>query len=144
MSEYCTIQEVIRITHTTPEKMGINEEENPTEFEDTLTQWIRYASALIDDYTENPLTAEDIANETTKKVVYEDVASRIVANRCALSEAYKNYSVVQIDDWDNGKLPSDIFNNNLKDLLKKYKVDKEVETASNIGMYVVTGEDLWK
>ena len=144
MSEYCTIDDVIDITQTTAEKMGIDSEKYPDKLEQVLTKWIKYASALIDDYTCSPLTELDIEEETTKKLVYEDVCSRIVANRCALSEAYKNYAVITMEDWNLGRIPENIFNDDLKKALNKYKIEEEGEKASNIGMYVVTGEDLWK
>lgn len=144
MSVYCTIDDVIDITQTTAEKMGIDSEKYPDKLEQVLTKWIKYASALIDDYTCSPLTEIDIEDETTKKLVYEDVCSRIVANRCALSEAYKNYAVITMEDWNLGRIPENIFNDDLKKALNKYKIEEEGEKASNIGMYVVTGEDLWK
>lgn len=144
MSLYCSIDDVKDITQTTAEKMGIDSEKYPNKLDEVLTKWIKYASALIDDYTGSPLTETDIEEETTKKLVYEDVCSRIVANRCALSEAYKNYAVITMEDWNLGRIPENIFNGDLKNMLNKYKIEEEGEKASNIGMYVVTGEDLWK
>lgn len=140
---YCRTEDVIRITRTTPEKMGIDEENNPQEFEELLTRWIQYATALINDYTKSPLTQTDMDNDTTKKLIYEDVCSRIVANRCALSEAYKNYAVLTVEDWTLGKIPENVFGDELKHNLDTFKKEEESE-ASNIGVYVVTGEDLWK
>lgn len=140
---YCTTDDVIGITRTTPEKMGIDETENPNEFTEILTRWIQYATALINDYTKSPLTSNDIENDTTKKLIYEDVCSRIVANRCSLSEAYKNYAVLTVEDWNLGKIPENIFGDDLKSNLDTFKKEEESE-ASTIGVYVVTGEGLWK
>lgn len=142
MVMYCSVEDVIHITRTNADKMGINADENPDELEKVIGRWIQYASALINDYTRSPLTDNDIENETTKKLIYEDVCSRIVANRCALSEAYKNYAVVTIDDWDLGKIPENIFSDDLKRTLDNYKLD-EVAEQREIGVTVVTGEDLW-
>lgn len=140
---YCTIDDVISITRTNPEKMGIQSNEAETEFETILNRWIQYATALIDDYTRSPLTDTDITEETTRKLIYEDVCARIVANRIALSEAYKNYAVLTVDDWQLNKIPSNVFSDDLKSLLDKYKREEE-GTATNINITVVTGADLWK
>ena len=140
---YCSVDDVIHITRTNAEKMGIDEEANPDELNNVITRWIQYASALINDYTRSPLTEADTENDTTKKLIYEDVCSRIVANRISLSEAHKNYAVVTIDDWNIGKLPENIFSDDLKRALDNYKLD-EVAEQREIGVTVVTGEDLWK
>lgn len=143
MTMYCSVDDVLHITRTTANKMGINEKENPDELDTIITRWIKYASALINDYTRSPLTEYDIEEETTKKLIYEDVCSRIVANRIALSEAYKNYAVITNDDWSLGKIPENIFGDDLKDALSSYKLDEVAETRE-IGITVVTGENLWK
>lgn len=143
--EYCSIQDVISITRTNPEKMGIkgDTEEANDEFTQTLTRWIQYATALINDYTRSPLSEQDILEDTTKKLIYEDVCSRIVANRIAMSEAYKNYSVLNVEDWQLGKIPENIFDASLQRALDQYKKEEE-GMKSRIGITVVTGEDLWK
>lgn len=146
MVEYCSINDVISITRTNPSKMGItgtDQEQVQTEFEQIITRWIQYATALINDYTRSPLTENDILEDTTKKLIYEDVCSRIVSNRIALSEAYKNYAVLNVEDWQLGRIPENIFDDALKNALDQYKKEEE-GIKSHIGITVVTGEDLWK
>lgn len=146
MVAYCSISDVISITRTTPEKMGITGEDSETvqtEFETIVNRWIQYATALINDYTLSPLVEEDILEDTTKKLIYEDVCSRIVANRIALSEAYKNYAVLNVDDWQLGRIPENIFGDDLKKALNQYKME-EAGNKARIGITVVTGEGLWK
>lgn len=146
MVEYCSIKDVISITRTNPEKMGITgttEEEITTEFETVIQRWIQYATALINDYTRSPLTPLDIEEDTTKKLIYEDVCSRIVANRIAMSEAYKNYAVLNVEDWQLGRIPENIFDDSLKNALDQYKKEEE-GVKSRVGITVVTGEGLWK
>ena len=146
MKAYCKVQDVINITRTNPEKMGITETETEDvqeEFNNILCRWIQYATALIDDYTRSPLTNTDFEYDTTKKLIYEDVCSRIVANRISLSEAHKNYAVLTVDDWQLGRIPENVFGDDLKSLLNRYKQEEEGIKAS-VGVSVVSGADLWK
>ena len=146
MKAYCKIQDVINITRTNPDKMGITETETEDvqeEFNNILCRWIQYATALIDDYTRSPLTSTDFECDTTKKLIYEDVCSRIVANRISLSEAHKNYAVITVDDWQLGRIPENVFGDDLKSLLNKYKQEEEGIKAS-VGVSVISGVDLWK
>ena len=141
---YCTVQDVINITRTSPEKIGITESDDAEEeFNNIICRWIQYATALINNYTRSPLTSTDIEFDTTRKLIYEDVCTRIVANRIALSEAYKNYAVLTVDNWELGKIPENIFGNDLKGLLDKYKLEEE-SIKSRVDVGVITGADLWK
>ena len=140
--KYCTVQDVIDLTGVTADKMGIDEEETELNAEEIIDKWIEYASALIDDYTQNPITPKQLELEDSririKKLVYEDVATRIVGNRIALREAYKNYAVLKIDDWSVGSIPSDIFTDNEKEDLSRFK-EEETQEQSRIGIITVTG-----
>lgn len=140
--DYCTITDVIQLTGVTCDKMGIDEDDDYT-LEDVISKWITFASALIDDYTENPITQAQIDSNSnlvqTKINVYTDVCSRIVANRIALREAYKNYAVIKKDDWSIGNIPSDIFTDNEKEDLDYYK-NEEITEKTVIGVTAVTGK----
>ena len=143
MISYCTIDDVLQLTGVTEDKMGIDEDDNYT-LEEVITKWITFASALIDEYTGNPLTQEQYeAEEPTRQVeirknVYCDVCARIVANRVALREAYKNYAVIKKDDWSLGSINSDVFTDNEKADLDQFKND-EITTKTIIGISAVTG-----
>lgn len=140
--DYCTITDVIQTTGVTSDKMGIDEDDDYT-LEDVITKWITFASALIDDYTQNPITESQLETGSqlveTKRNVYCDVCSRIVGNRIALREAYKNYAVIKKDDWTIGNIPSDIFTDNEKNDLDHYKNEESIEKTV-IGITAVTGK----
>lgn len=139
---YCTVEDVIQLTGVTADKMGIDEEETGYTVEEVIEKWIEYASALIDDYTQNPITENQLNTESSafriKKLVYEDVAARIVGNRIALRESYKNYAVLKIDDWTLGNIPSSIFTDNEKEDLNKFKEEEDIE-KTKLGFMAVTG-----
>ena len=143
MISYCNIDDVLQLTGVTEDKMGIDEDDDYT-LRDILGKWIMFASALIDEYTGNPISETDFIdpepprNVQIRKNVYCDVCTRIVANRVALREAYKNYAVIKKDDWTIASVKSDIFTDSEKADLDPYK---EEQTTSNtiIGISAVTG-----
>ena len=142
MIKYCSIDDVKNLSRVTTNKLGL--EKTETEKLDTiLTDWIEEASALIDDYTENPLTADEVNNKTTKYYVYKNVATRIVANMCALSAAYKSFSVVKVNDWTIRTVPSEIFPDMMKAELSGYKTET-TGTSTKFGILTVTGEGVIK
>ena len=143
MISYCNVDDVLHLTAVTEDKMGIDEEDDYT-LEDVVNKWITFASSLIDEYTGNPLTIEQLNDENPsrhieiKRNVYCDVCARIVANRVALREAYKNYAVLKKDDWSIGSIRSDIFTDSEKADLDQFKQD-EIQTRTIIGISAVTG-----
>ena len=142
MNFYCTVDDVIQLTGVTNDKMGIDEEEDNYTLEDVILKWIRFASSLIDEYTQNPLTEEQLLSDArihvVKRNVYEDVSARIVANRIALREAFKNYAVIKKDDWTLGNINTDIFTDNEKKDLDQFKEEESVD-KSTVGVMAVTG-----
>lgn len=140
--KYCTVNDVLQLTAVTADKMGIDEDD-PYTLEDLIDKWIEYASALVDNYTDNPIREDDLINNPsdvtkTKKLVYEDVTSRIVANRIALRESFKNYAVIDKDDWTIGNVPNNVFTDNEKMDLSDYKAE-EAQNKIILGFGAVTG-----
>ena len=115
-----------------------------TPISDVISKWISFASSLIDEYTGNPLTEEQLTMiEPPRAVlirrnVYCDVCTRIVANRVALREAYKNYAVIKKDDWTIASVKSDIFTDSEKADLDQFK-EEETTGKTVIGISAVTG-----
>ena len=109
MIKYCTINDVKNISRVTHKKLGLDKEKDKDKLDEILDDWILEATALINDYTQNPLTTEEHEAQGTKYYVYKNLSSRIVANMCALSAAYKSHSVVKVNDWTIKTVPSSIF-----------------------------------
>ena len=116
MITYCTIDDVKDLSRVKPNKLGLNDNDEE-KLDSILENWILEASALINDYTKNPLTQTDIEEENTKYYVYKNVSTRIVANMCALSSAYKSHNVVKVNDWTIRTVPSEIFPTTMKNEL---------------------------
>ena len=131
---YCSIEDVKDISRVKPNKLGLAEDAE-TQLDNILEKWILEASALIDNYTQSPLTDDDVNNTTTKYYVYKSVSSRIVANMCALSSVYKSHNVVKVNDWSTTLIDNNIFTNGLKGELANYK---EETTMSSGGFNALT------
>lgn len=141
MIPYCTIDDVKNISRVTPNKLGLDKEKQPTKLDEILSKWILEASALINDYTNNPLTTNEYEAEGTKYYVYRNVSSRIVANMCALASAYKSHSVVKVNDWTIRTVPSEIFPKTMKEELTNYK-NETTGTSLGFGILTVKGRGI--
>lgn len=139
---YCTIDDVKDISRVTHKKLGLDKETEYEKLDQILEQWILQASALINDYTKNPLTEQDIQQENTKYYVYKNVSSRIVTNMCALSSAHKSFSVVKVNDWTIKTVPSEIFPTNMKGELNNYK-NETTNSSTNFGILTVKGRGIF-
>ena len=135
MISYCTVEDVKDISRVTHKKLGLDKSTEEEKLDEILTKWILEASALINDYTGSPLTEADVQEENTKYYLYKNVASRIVANMCALASAYKSHSVVKINDWTLRTIPSEIFPVSMKEELNNYK---STTTSNSLGFGVLT------
>lgn len=139
--EYCSIDDVKNISRVTHKKLGLDKERDKDKLDTILLEWIREASALINDYTKNPLTTEEAEAQDTKYYVYKNLASRIVANMCALSAAYKSHSVVKVNDWTINTVPSRIFPVEMKAELNNFKEETDLSGAS-VYILTATGKEL--
>ena len=141
MREYTTVDDVKNLSRVNPQKIGLDPDTEADKLNIILAEWIREATALINDYTGNPLSESDVTEQNTKYYLYKNVATRIVANMCALSSAYKSHSVVKVNDWTIRTIPSEIF----PDIMKKELSDWKLESNNNstgFGILTVTGEDI--
>lgn len=134
MIPYCSVDDVKDISRVTHKKLGLDKAKEFDKLDQILEKWILEASALINDYTNNPLTIKEMEAEGTKYYLYRNIASRIVANMCALSAAYKSHSVVKINDWTIRTVPSEIFPVAMKEELENYRA----ETGGSLGFGILT------
>lgn len=141
MITYCTLNDVKNISRVTHKKLGLDKEKDKDKLDEILDEWILQATALITDYTKNPLTSDDVENTTTKYYVYKNLASRIVANMCALSAAYKSHSVVKVNDWTIKTVPSNIFPEDMKAELDNYKEEQDL-SGTSVYILTATGREL--
>ena len=137
MDVYCSIDNVKDLSRVTPKKLGLDKAEIG-KLDEILEEWICEATALINDYTMNPLTSDDFEKQSTKYFVYKNLATRIVANMCALSSAYKSHSVVKYNDWSIKTVPSEIFPTAMRKELDNYKSEVS-ENSTKFGVLTVTG-----
>lgn len=142
MIKYCTIDDVKNISRVNHKKLGLDKVKEADKLDEILDEWILQASALIDDYTKNPLSPAEAENKGSKYYLYKNISSRIVANMCALSAAHKSHSVVKVNDWTIKTIPSEIFPSGMKEELDNYKEEQDV-TGQSVYILTVTGKELY-
>ena len=142
MIKYCTIDDVKNISRVSHKKLGLDKVKEADKLDEILDEWILQASALIDDYTKNPLSPAEAESKGSKYYLYKNISSRIVANMCALSAAYKSHSVVKVNDWTIKTIPSEIFPAGMKEELDNYKEEQDV-TGQSVYILTVTGKELY-
>lgn len=142
MIPYCTVEDVKDISRVTHKKLGLDKSIEYEKLDEILEKWILEASALINDYTGNPLTAEELEEESTKYYLYRNISSRIVANMCALAAAYKSHSVVKVNDWTIRTVPSEVFPVAMKEELNNYK-SETTGTSKGFGILTVKGRGIF-
>lgn len=139
---YCTIEDVKDISRVTHKKIGLDKDKEFEKLDEILEKWILEASALINDYTNNPLSVVEREEEGTKYYVYRNVSSRIVANMCALAAAYKSHSVVKVNDWTLRTVPSEVFPLGMKEELDNYK-NVNTGGSRSFGILTVKGSGIY-
>lgn len=142
MIPYCTVEDVKDISRVTHNKLGLDKTTEESKLDEILSKWILEASALINDYTNNPLTLEEQSEEGTKYYLYKNVSSRIVANMCALASAYKSHSVVKVNDWTIKTVPSEVFPTSMKNELNNYK-SANTGSSKGFGILTVKGKGIY-
>jgi len=140
---YCTVEDVKDISRVTHKKIGLDKETEFDKLDTILNKWILEATALINDYTKNPLTETEQQEEGTKYYLYKNVSSRIVANMCVLAATYKSHSVVKVNDWTIRTVPSEIFPTSMKEELNNYKSVTTDSNSRNFGILTVKGSGIY-
>ena len=141
MIKYTTIYDVKNLSRVNHQKLGLDPELEEDKLDTILNEWILEATALINDYTGNPLTQTEYEAQGTKYYLYKNIATRIVANMCALSSAYKSHNVVKVNDWTIRTVPSEIFPKAMKEELDEWKTETS-DNTTGFGILTVTGDDI--
>lgn len=134
MTLYCTVQDVIDFTQITENKLGIDKRTQPDKLEEIIQKWITHSSNMIDQYTNNPKSEDNIPP------VYENVCIRITAHMVAGAETYKNVSLVNVNEWNEKYSPVRIFTQAEKDDLEPYVKTVVDSRNSTIEFLTINGD----
>lgn len=133
MTNYCNVDDVLNFTHLTPIHFGIDAKKDPTKLNEIINKWILHASSMIDQYTNNPYSEDNIPP------VYENVCIRIVANMVASAEIFKNINLTTNDNWQGNLNSSHIFTRSEKDDLEPYVKTEVRRRNASIEFLTVNG-----
>ena len=120
--------------------INLNFKEDPTSFEDTITEWILQSQSLIIEYTNNFRVTPD---ENIPKAV-KNVCLRLVSNMVTMATQRRDTPIIKVNDWTIQPTPSDIFTEDLKEDLEPFMKDRPSGKADKIDIFALTGDDrLW-
>lgn len=128
------VQDVKNFTGIQPKHLHFNEDET-TELDRILVDWISQSEDLIKSYTHNQFS-EDIPDAV------KNVCLRLTANMIALAIERRDTPRTTVTEWTIRVSSSDIFTQDLKDDLTPFVKDFS-NTSDSIDIFAITGgEDI--
>ena len=132
---WITVDEVSKFHGLKP--AHINYKDDPTGFNNTISEWILQSQSLIIEYTNNFRNTSD--NDIPKAV--KNVCLRLVSNMVTMATQRRDTPIIKVNDWTIQTTSSDIFTDDLKEDLKPFINDYST-TSDRIDIFAITGEDL--
>ena len=135
---WISVDSVISFQGLKPQHLNISKSDNDADekLEAIVTDWIVQSQDLINVYTNRQYTS------TTVRPAVKNVCLRLVSNMVSLAIQKRDNPIIKVNDWTIQGLGSDIFTDDLKEDLKPFVKDSTNEPNA-IGVYAITGEDLW-
>lgn len=134
MTEYCTVDDVTRITGVKPQHYGF-EKTDTTSLNKLISTWIQQSMVIIDDYCNTSFT-DPIPGAVTL------ACTQLVANIIANAESRKNSPLIKLNDWTVKTVPTDIFTNQIKKILYPYTKEDKRYTGARIDIFTINGDTL--
>ena len=130
---YCNIDDVIDEAKVKPAFFGLATME---ELQERVTKWAEEAKSLIDDYCNREFP--DFPDEELPRLVTlasEEIIHNIISNRRVRQDG----QYIRSNDWTLKTVPTTIFTDDIKGILKGYIKETETYNNSDVGFFVVTG-----
>ena len=131
---YCNIQDVIDEAKLKPSNFGLQDTE---QLNNRVQKWAEEAQSLINDYinTEYPdYPSEELPRLLT--LASEEIIHNIISNRRVRQDG----QYIRSNDWTLRTVPTSIFTDEIKDMLRGFKKDPTAWNDCEIGFYAVTGQ----
>ena len=117
--------------------INLNFKDDPTSFENTITEWILQSQSLIMEYTNNFRNTPD---EDVPKAV-KNVCLRLISNMVTMATQRRDTPIIKVNDWTIQTTSSDIFTDDLKEDLKPFIKDRPSGISDKIDFFAITGEE---
>ena len=133
---WISVDDVINFHGLKPKHLNLDKDDN-SKLEQIVSDWIIQAQDLINTYTNRHYTDE------TVQPAIQNVCLRLTSNMVKLAIQNRDSPIIKVNDWNIQTVPSNIFDQELKDDLKPFIKDSSNEPNS-IGVLTITGKDeLW-
>jgi len=128
--------DVIHFHGLKPQHLNL-EKTDTSKLEEILTGWIWQSQSLILTYCHI-----QTINDADVSEAMRNVCLRLTSNMVSLAIQKRDNPIIKVNDWTIQGLSSDIFTDDLKADLAPFVKDSSNEPDA-IGVYAITGEDLW-
>lgn len=134
---WISVDDVIHFQGLKPQHLNLAKDDITT-LESILTVWIQQAQSLILTYCHIKSIDDADVNDAMK-----NVCLRLTSNMVSLAIQKRDNPIIKVNDWTIQGLSSDIFTDDLKADLAPFVKDASNDSSA-IGVYAITGEDIWK
>ena len=134
---WISVDEVIHFHGLKPQHLNLAKDDS-TKLEEILSSWILQSQSLIKTYCH----IKDIEDEDVSDAM-ANVCLRLTSNMVSLAIQKRDNPIIKVNDWTIQGLSADIFTDDLKADLAPFVKDSSNE-PNDIGVYAITGEDVWK
>lgn len=133
---WISVDDVVHFHGLKPQHLNLAKDDT-SKLGEIITSWILQAESLIltychikglDDVDVNPAMA--------------NVCLRLTSNMVSLAIQRRDNPIIKVNDWTIQGLSSDIFTEDLKADLAPFVKDASNDSSA-IGVYAITGEDVW-
>ena len=134
---WISTDQVIHFHGLKPQHLNLDKTNDET-MRSILVDWIRQSQSLILTYCHIKSIAVSDVSDAMK-----NVCLRLTSNMVSLAIQRRDNPIIKVNDWTIQGLSSDIFTDDLKADLAPFVKDSS-NVPDSIGVYAITGEDLWK
>ena len=134
---WISVDDVIHFHGLKPQHLNLAKDDS-TKLEEILSSWILQSQSLIKTYCH----IKDIEDEDVSDAM-ANVCLRLTSNMVSLAIQKRDNPIIKVNDWTIQGLSSDIFTDDLKADLAPFVKDASNDSSA-IGVYAITGEDVWK
>ena len=133
---WISTDQVIHFHGLKPQHLNLDKTNDET-MRSILVDWIRQSQSLILTYCHIKSIAVSDVSDAMK-----NVCLRLTSNMVSLAIQRRDNPIIKVNDWTIQGLGSDIFTDDLKADLAPFVKDASNDSSA-IGVYAITGEDVW-
>ena len=133
---WISVDDVIYFHGLKPQHLNLAKDDTTT-LKSIISDWILQSQSLILTYCHIKGIQDVDVNDAMK-----NVCLRLTSNMVSLAIQKRDNPIIKVNDWTIQGLSSDIFTDDLKQDLAPFVKDASNDSSA-IGVYAITGEDVW-